>query len=757
MNTKKLLGSIGAVSIIFSMSAALIDVNYFNHGLTNVNGNRVITKHFSYITDSWNDGAKSVASTAEAGEIIDNYLFKTEGDFLIVKDRNSGVVKKVAIPEGIATVKNSPVFTVLKGFDYYSSEAQYKFIYRSRLTLDLNYYTIDNLEDSFSKASEIRLVYSGKFWLWANPHEYHCLSLVRVPSLMRTKDAKYYGNSDFAIAIYDHPNTPGRLYYQVLQYNAWDSDARGINGRYFDYKPHVRYHKEWYKNGCTFEGNLSYIDAVSGTTYIRTDGVYKALLGINCWDNLEGRDRYFVKHSAHFAAMRMAHFDIKYANNKYEIVLTSISDNPLVNYGDTYYEGHYATVATWTADIQGNTAKQFWGFVSPYNRSDLSFYKKGGSEAYFDWSEKVLSKYNVNPFIDVNKDARAKGEGFLVQGMVLGVPPHPELGKDGILKSYVNLSNSVKSSDCYGVETSISNKVTAEAGGCTPVVPFAGAASSGWGKTDMTRDWTTSEIGSQVMLNDSRHNMIVGTFPDWTLKSAVLKGNDGSNVRYANMHQHDKAYVTVTAVMGKDRIFTYIVTDTSNPGKSTTGKDIVLTRGMLPYSASAEGSKETLYSNFEKMLENLKSLADKKVIAKVKNTDNALNSSASGKIWFSEEGGKEIKTSSNYTISTKAKAGVDKIATLSHEFTASITKTNVSTIVKGEQSAFGYDKTPGKDLKENLLIKPVVYKITVSELKANYKDRKGSVDLSFIPDYMWDNSMDYWLMAYEIVGKVHAE
>ncbi|HBM17408.1 MAG TPA: hypothetical protein DD381_13860 [Lentisphaeria bacterium] len=66
-------------------------------------------------------------------------------------------------------------------------------------------------------------------------------------------------------------------------------------------------------------------------------------------------------------------------------------------------------------------------------------------------------------------------------------------------------------------------------------------------------------------------------------------------------------------------------------------------------------------------------------------------------------------------------------------------------------------KTPGKDLKENLLIKPVVYKIPVSELKANYKDRTGSANLSFIPDYMWNNSMDYWLMAYEIIGKVHAE
>ena len=50
-----------------------------------------------------------------------------------------------------------------------------------------------------------------------------------------------------------------------------------------------------------------------------------------------------------------------------------------------------------------------------------------------------------------------------------------------------------------------------------------------------------------------------------------------------------------------------------------------------------------------------------------------------------------------------------------------------------------------------------MYWISVSELKAKYSDRTSKVDLTFIPDYMWDNSMDYWLMAYRIIGTVHSD
>ena len=738
-----------------------LDSNYIDHGSVNVNGHKVTTKKCTWIPENWVDGSKRAFSHNESGVVIDNYLFKLENKGLLkVKDKNSGVVKEldIIIPD-VAIVGNDPVYTVLKGFDNYSNKPYYSLLVYQNVSAGVSWYRFQ-LDDAFKSAKEkIHATHINQWHPWASKSSnvYKIISLIRVPSLLPTKDSKYFGNSDFAVAVMYHKNTPERIYYHVLNWNCGSHDGQ-LNNRFIDYKPYIQYHlknKTW---DVWFKGYLKSLDAISGTTYIGKDGEYKVLLGINCWGKVGSQG---IKGPEPFAAMKMVNFNVLCENKTtYKLQMVGSRDYTLVNMADTFSEGHYATVATWTSPAEGTKAKQYYGFVSPFDRSDHKFYKRGWTEAEYDWSDSTLSAFNVFPKFNVPDSAT--GDGMVVQGMVLCVPPHPELYKN-ILNSYVNVKSSIKCTEWNGTKSSVENTYTIEAGGCTPIVPFAGSASRQWSQEKSSKDWTTFSTGSNTKLNNFRENMIIGIRPYWEAKCSVLRGNSGLNVRYANLPANDKAYVTMAAVMGKDKSgVTAVTSDSTNPGKSITDKDIVLTKGMSAYSATKlnSGDDGKLYDKLIQTCENLDDLYQKGEIRQVVDTRDILTSVVPRDVWFNIEKGQEKSCSSTNSVSVKVKTGVDKIATLSNETKASITKTYGSSVTNEDGCGFGYAYSGSgdkKDISEHIEVKPVMYWIPVSELRAKYPNRTEKADLTFIPNYIWDNSMDYWLMAYRIIGPVHSK
>lgn len=744
-----------------------LDCNYVDHGLVNINGNKVTTKKYTFLPESWQDGAKRAISHGGRGVIIDNYLFDldTNGNF-IVKDTNSGVVKgfdqKIT---NLQIVGNDPVYTVLKGFGYYGGGTYYSLqVYRVYDNIGwVDFYTFSP-EAAFNKAEDnIKLTKWGNWKPWsdASQSEYKIISLIRVPALFPpVKDPGNLANSDFSIALIYYGGQPSRIYYTTFVWNQ-GFHYDNLNDRYFEYAPYVEYNYRTSTWDVMFKGYVRNIDAVSATTYIGENGRYEALLGINCWGKLKSSG---LKGDEPFAAIKMVPFVVDYYNDwggYFKLRKTVNSwDYTLVNAHDTFSEGHYAVVGTWAESTGSDWAKQCYGFVSPFDRSDPKFYKRSWSESYYTWNEAILAKHNVNSIqVDTSVINMAAHDGVIVSGMVLGVPPHPELYNNKIASS-VELSNSIKTGDWNGVKTTVENSTTVEAGGCTPIVPFAASASYTWTGEQSSKDWNSFETGASYKIDSYNENLIVAVKPVWEIKSAIIKGNNGQNVRYGNQSETDKAYLVTTAVMNpKESGIIQIISDTMRPGTSIQGKEIVPTKGMAAYSASKLSDKDgALYDNYLKICKNLAELSKKGIISEITTTNSFLTSNSDMKTWFNIEKGRDLSRSTTNKYSFKLKAGVKDIATISNETTAKVEKSSGSSISSKDGSSFAYQyKGAKKDVSDNMQVKPVMYWIGVSALKAKYPSRNtADADLTFIPDYMWNNSMDYWLIAYRNIEVIHA-
>ncbi len=751
-------------------SFPLIGTNYRDHGLVNTNGTSVTTKNYSFITEKWQDNSTRTMCGPDFGDygvIIDNYLFYIEDNsngVFIVKDRTSGVKKKldITIPD-LATVRKSYVYTVLRGFKDNDDKPYYTLLVYQQKFGGIKWYEFQpdsaffNAEETI-KAKEINS-WKPNFTQQMPVGDYKFVSLIRVPSLLPDSNAKDFCNNDFALAILYHNKLSSQeVFYVPLQFNGYTPLDGNITDRSISYRPYVEYKEHISHWSYLYKGYLSNLTAISGTTYIDNDGTYCLQVSFNCWGTLKADSI----HSADFAAMKMQYFSINCHGSKnsgkyYSVTKGGNKEHRLVTMGNTHLESHYAVASTWAEAAGDKKAKQYFGFVSPYNREDAVFYKRAlYSDANYDWSEDTLKKYGIeNDETTFPQPDKKTGDGMIVQGMVLSVPPHPELYKN-ILKSSIKIKNSISCKEFHGVESSLGSTKAVEANACTPVISIAASASASWTRNESSTDWTTFSSGTDTTLANYEENLIFCIMPDWKAKCAVLKGNDNKNVRYANYEENPFAYVTIAAVMGKEADIHVFPGSTENPGESIRGDELALTAGMQPYKAAKfdEDDSKKLYDDYIRMCKNLENLKDKGDIEEIV-TAGLINSDLKeSKTWFDIKHGKEQSYSTTDSMSTKLTVKFGKTSNLSNETRASITKSYGTGFSKEEGCEFLYNGGDTRDVGNPHKVKPIVYKIPVSKLRAKYKNRTDKVDLKFIPDYMWNKSMDYWLIAYKIDSKV---
>ncbi len=733
-----------------------LDINYMDHGLVYVNGNRIITNQYSMLVNKWQQCSDRSLSEDGGGVVIENYLFSMNKDGLLtVKDMRTGIVKeldKKANPERFGA---TCVYTAARGF--VQSEIRYNFaVYCTDGKVYWYEFKDTALKDAFEKGKDKIVVCTGgiyDWYPWTDASKYKVLSLIRVPSLQPSNDSKYFGKDDFIVAITYHKNTPSKIYYSPLPWNGKNSRSwsKGINDRNINYAGYIR-DKGLY---------VDCIDAISGTAYIGKHGIYTLGVGINSWGAIKGKE---------YVAMAARALVISYKNDQYSV--QHIDPNVKyhsreLNYEwDSYLLGHYAVAITSAARDASDTALELVGFCSPYYRRDekmfLFRWEWEPTHAYYDWSDATLAKYGADKYkitpdpksAQADKD-RASGMGLVVLGMVLCVPPHPELYK-GIVKSYANVKSAIESTVWQGTVDETGSKISLQSGSCTLLAPFASSASYAWTVQDSSKASQTFSSGSDTKLENYRENMIIGIMPDWDLKCSVLQSS-GYNVRYANDNPSDKAYVTMAAVMdpGKSGVSKFF-SSTENPGKNINGQEIVLTKGMKPYSAS--GSNSRLYDDLMGICRNLEDLADDRIIDVIATTEAYLTSSSSDdSVWFNKKTSKENSITTTNSFSFNLTCGVARISTLSTDVTASTQKSYGTSVSDSKGAAFGYKHNPAdkEKITQNLQLKPVMYWIPVKKLKSKYSSRTDKVDLTFIPDYMWNNSMDYWLMAYSAPRAVH--
>ena len=739
-------------------SFPLIGTNYRDHGLVNTNGKKVTTKNYSFITEKWQDFSNRTMSAPDKdyGVIIDNYLFYIQDNsngIFIVKDRNSGVEKKLdtVIPD-LATVGQSYVYTVLKGFKNNDNKPYYTLLVYQQKFGGIKWYEFqpDSAFLGAEKTIKAKEINSWKpnFTQQMPVGDYKFVSLIRVPSLLPDSNSKDFCNNDFALAILYHNKLSSQVFYVPLQFNGYTPLDGNITDRYVSYRPYIDFTEKYGHKTYTYRGDLANLTAISGTTYIDNDGTYCLQVSINCWGSINYRD---------FAAMKMQYFSINCHDSKtsekyYTVTKGGNRDHALVNMGDTHLESHYAVASTWTETIDKTKAKQCFGFVSPYDRDKGVFYYRNiYSKAVYDWSDETLKEYGIeNDKTTFTQPDKETGDGMIVQGMVLSIPPHPELYKN-TLNSSVTLKNSISCKEFHGVESSLEKTKTVEATACIPVISAAASASASWTRNESSTDWTAFSTGTSTKIANYKENLIFCIMPDWKAKCAVLKGNDNKNVRYANSKENPDAYISIAAVMGEKANIYLFPGSTENPGEWSNGDKLVLTAGMQPYKATKynEDDSSKLYDDYIGMcknLENLKVKGDIKEFVSAGIINSFIKESGT---WFNIQEGQEESYSTTDSTSTKLTVEFGKISNISNETNASITKSYGTGFTKEKGCEFLYDGGNTQDVVKVSVI-PIIYKIPVSELRAKYKNRTDNVDLKFIPDYMWNKSMDYWLIAYKI-------
>ena len=466
-----------------------------------------------------------------------------------------------------------------------------------------------------------------------------------------------------------------------------------------------------------------------------------------CWDTLGKKGR-------EFSGMRVLEYNIGCKDNIYSLQFSSNLKDITLFGMDSFWPGHYSTVATYIESTSSNKANQKVALVIPgmNERMDRLILVNISGGATFDWSEEILKKYKIEPKVAENFDHNA-GEGMIVQGMILSVPPHPVKTEADKEIAYVTANQSFNDYSYEGSSETFGNETTVELGGIRKVPSMAVGGSYEWAGTTTKGEFKSITKGLTYTLEDYKYNMVIGIMPQWEFKSAVLYGNSGANVRYYNMENHNKPYVITSAVFktgpGGSSVETRMSL-TNEPGKGKSGKDIVLTKGMSKYSASNVEENSSLRN----ICNNLRDLAQSESINIINYSHGKITNQTKCEQYFNITEGKNFDYSTTNSWSSYMTIGMENVFSVSNKVYGSITKTSGTTTSDSKAWEFGFKNSSEAD---SVSMNTIIYQIPVKKLKAQFGERTEKNKLAFIPDYMWDKSMDYWLIAYDDFGAPHLQ
>ncbi len=706
------------------MAVVKIDVNYSDHGLVDLNGKVVTTKRISYLANDLSGNGREPVKRDDSkiGVKIGDYLFRVDTDSVFtVKDTKSGVVKKVALPITVENVNGSTLYTVLQGQSY--DHPVYKLLVKT------NCGTVIYFETNIYKAFENgeKLAVSEAYPYGEHKINGKLLSLIRVPSLDPNYNANMFNNEDFAIAVYDPYNSASdEVYIRTFQFNQENQTGQITKEKCFpDFIPPL------------FPAELS---VISATTRVNKDGIYCVVIGFSSFHNVS-MDQY--------AQMRIVEYGIEF-DGKYSLDLNSraVIDKELPVKYNPFNSAHFGTVVTNSyknaSSNRGYQQLAIW--IPGYNPGDEWLYIDSISlgDAIFDWNKTTLDRYGVEPKVaeDLDHDA---GEGMLVQGMILSVPPHPVKTITDEKLSYVTTSSTFNNYIYEGKADTYGEEKTVQLGGIYDRPSMAVGSSHNWADTTTEGKQKSITKGIKYRLDEWKYNMVIGIMPKWDFKSAVLTSKFGYNVRYANMPLHEKPYVITTAVMDESSSVEIRKSLTDVPGKGSSGKDIAVTKGMAWYDASDVSGN----SNIRMICDNLRDLADRDKIEVLYKSCGKITNQAGCSESFNITEGSNFDYSTTNSWSSKMSIGLENIFSVSNTVYGSITKTSGTSTSDSKAWEFGFRSSSKSG---NVSMNTVIYNIPVKALKAEFGEKTHQNKLTFIPDYMWDHGMDYWLIAYDDFG-----
>lgn len=451
-----------------------------------------------------------------------------------------------------------------------------------------------------------------------------------------------------------------------------------------------------------------------------------------------------------------------------------LNDWNVDKYPPSFVVSHYTTLASWAKPIAGrDLAYQVTGFIGikEQDKKDVfAIRSEFLKDAVFDWSRELLDQYGIDPEVNLSEAQKATGEGDIVQGMILSVPPNKAyqgkfkpIGEQVDPYADTSFTNSIRSTFTCGTKSTTGARVDIQLGGIVKFPSFALAASAASSYTEDTKKTTSLFYESAWFLEDFRGSLIVTLEPTITLKCSVLQGlkdypelETRSNVKYYNEPATDKAYVITTAVMGEKNIFDYYYGITDQPGYSLNSpsesniKPLVLTQGMIPYRVD-QTEDGSAYMNIIKSLKYFSSSEAGSILPVIAEGNSYVGSDAGSQSRVEIKKIMEKTTETSQSWSGSMTVGAENIIsvkqTVNGEFSVSLQNKY--------ETAVGWIVKYLKQLTEQgvFKVRPQVYWIPVGKLKAKYGTREPSglgegYSLKFIPDYMWNNDMDYWLLAY---------
>lgn len=777
-------------------NAPKLDVNYWDNGMVNVTGNTVTTKVYSMLPGAWHSDSK--IHKGPGGVRIDNYMFYFDTrtpSVLTVKNMTSGVTKDLSkkaqyyreiIMAELLMDRN--IWTVLRGFTKNGTDEDGKPAYKERYRLvsrsgngTMKYFEV-NVTEALEQGKELALegIANVQF-----PSHDRLISLIRVPSLEPNPQSENFGCNDFAAVVYADNNNARVL---ITRYIQFDPSLVDLNQppHSWVYQQHCKY--ETYAMSPKYKWTwIDIISNISATTKIDSNGRYCVAIAVTCWDRFKTLNGYF-----NFVGSTLETYAITYdfINKKYG--LQHVEENrDLIwrnyrgysGYLPTFDTSHSTIIATYAKGVDGiNEAKQILSFIGyrkinegkkdEYEALEIRDRVVFPSSAVYDWSESELGKYGIDPEVMINAADKTAGEGSIVQGMVLSVPQNKAysdvikpIGEQVDKYASVQFTNTITSTLSTGTKTTTGGGIDLQLGGIKGVFPAALAASTLWSYTEGTTKTTALKYSTDWWLQDCRGNLIITLDPDITLKSSLLFGIDGHggrhNVRYHGQPETGKAYAITTAVMGEIVAFDYRYGITDQPGfdlnsqKDEPLKPLVLTQGMTPYRVDQfRVGGEGPYTSYNRIIDSLKYFSGtgaEKIIPVIARGNSYVGSDAgaASKVEIFEALTTTTETTQSWSGSMSAgkDAIVSMTVTVNGEFCVSVSNS--------KEEKVGWIVAYLKELTSKGVIKviPDVFWIPVSKLKAKYGTRKPeglpeNRDLEFIPDYMWNNNMDYWLLAY---------
>ncbi|MCF8127597.1 MAG: hypothetical protein K9N10_03710 [Deltaproteobacteria bacterium] len=770
-----------------------LDPNYLDYGMVNIKGNTGTTKACRFSVSKWDSDANYARYAG--GVNVDEFMFyfsTKSPSVLKVQDMNSGVSKDLAKKRdeyvkliNAQTLEGKNIWTVIRGFVNDGSGEAARYVARYRLLVrsysgTIKYFDI-NVEEAFEKGKDLAVSSVGSVQ-FTNPNS--VISLIRVPSLEPNPDSENFGCNDFAIVV-QRGSGDRDLFNRSMQFDPQLVDPRQPAKEWM-YQPIC---DNFYYRDKKYIGDISNISA---TSRIDRNGNYCILIAATCWAHQEIQEDILKYRYYSFVGSNAVEYYVTYADGRYGLRhrqdyknIIWLKDWGRKEYPKTFDMSHYTFLATFAREIAGyNLAEQrgaFIGFgVKQVDKKDvpaLKVRKDLARQAVFDWSEGILTEYGIDPKVELSEAQYRAGEGHIVQGMVLSVPPNAgyedkfePVGQAVDPYASVTFTNTITSEITSGTTQTTGGQVNTQLGGICGFPFFALGASTSWSYTQGTQKSTSLKYHSDWSLRDFRGSLIISLEPQITLKSAVLQGagqtdyRPRSNVKYVNQAETEKAYAVTTAVLGRKPVFDYHYGITDQPGYSLIKPEqeplrpLVLTQGMLPYRVDQTETG----SNYMRLINSLRYFSSEK-------SNFVLPVLAEGNTWVGSDAG----SASNVLLREKMKEITRTVQSWSGSMTVGkFGIISVTASVHGEFSVSlenTYENSTGwvvryiKALtsKGNFKVIPDVYWVPVSRLKARYGTREPkyepgqngakipeNVSLKFIPDYMWNNNMDYWLLAY---------